>query len=327
MFYIGVHVDDIILAGKTTSELEKVKIELGKKFNKKDLGEPSYFLGIKVKQRDNNLIWIGQPAYISNLLSTLGMQDCKPVSTPVSSGSKLSKAKDDDECVEQKKYQSVIGSLLYLAVSIRPDISFTVSSLAKFTSKPTKEHWTALKRLLRYLRGTPNHGILYSKDGPNTCIGYTDADWAGDVDDRKSTSGYLFMLCGGAISWRSQKQRCVALSTAEAEYIAMATAAQESVWLRRLIMEPTNSSPTKNPTLIYEDNQSAIAMTRNPQFHGRAKHIEIKHHFIRDQVTQGTIMLKYCPTADMVADILTKGLSSESFCKLRVKSVVVEHNG
>ena len=140
--------------------------------------------------------------------------------------------------------------------------------------------------------------------------------WAGDVDDRKSTSGYLFLLCGGAVSWKSQKHRCVALSTAEAEYLAMAGAAQESVWLRQLIAELTNSS-AESLTLIYKDNQSAIVMTKNPQFHGCAKHIDIKHHFIHQQVIQETIVLEVCPTVDMVADILTTiGLSRETFCKL-----------
>ena len=124
----------------------------------------------------------------------------------------------------------------------------------------------------------------------------------------------------------SQKQRCVALSTAESEYVAMASAAQESVWLRQLIIKLTDSSTVDSPTLMYEDNQSAIAMTKNPQFHGRAKHIDIKHHFIREQVTQGTITLKYCPTIEMVANIFTKGLSRETFCKLREKTGVVEPN-
>ena len=165
-------------------------------------------------------------------------------------------------------------------------------------------------------------GILYTKEGSDTFIEYTDADWAGDTDDRKSTSGYIFLLSGGAVSWRSQKQKCVALSTAEAEYIAMANTAQESVWLRQLMAELTNSSEA--PTLIYEDNQSAIAMTKNPQFHGRAKHIDIKHHYIREQVGQGTITLEYCPTDEMTADMLTKGLSQEFFCKHRNKSGVVE---
>lgn len=322
MLLMGVYVDDIILAGKKESDLEQVKTALGKKFDIKDLGQLSYFLGVKVKQQRNGAIWIGQPTYTKNILSEFGMQDCKPVSTPVSVEAKLTKATDDENCIDQKKYQSAIGSLMYLSVSTRPDISYAVSSLARFSSKPTQRHWVALKRLLRYLKGTTKHGILYKREGPSACIGFSDADWAGDTNDRKSTSGYMFMINGGAISWKSQKQRCVALSTAEAEYVAMASAAQESVWLRQLIAELTNAS--KPSTLIYEDNQSAIAMTKNPQFHGRAKHIDIKHHFIREQVAQGVITLEYCPTTEMTADILTKGLSRETFCKLRVKAGVME---
>ena len=195
--------------------------------------------------------------------------------------------------------------------------------MARFSSKPTTEHWTALKRLIRYLKGTLTLGILYTKDDSSSIIGYTDSDWAGDVNDRKSTSGYVFLLSGGPISWKSQKQKCVALSTAEAEYIAMARAAQESVWLGQLIVELTNS-PEDAPMLLYEDNQSAIAMSKNPQFHGRAKHIDIKHHFIREQVSNGTIMLEYCSTTNMLADILTKGLTREVFCKLRNQCGVIE---
>lgn len=174
------------------------------------------------------------------------------------------------------------------------------------------------------MKETLTRGILYTKDGKSSVVGYTDADWAGDVDDRKSTSGYVFLLSGGPISWKSQKQKCVALSTAEAEYVAMANAAQESVWLGQLMAEFTVSEEA--PMLLYEDNQSAIAMSRNPQFHGRAKHIDIKHHYIREQVSNGTIMLEYCSTSEMLADILTKGLTREIFCKLLDRSGVIEHN-
>ena len=181
-FYIGVYVDDIILAGKMEQNLEEVKTALSTKFNIKDLGELNYFLGIKVDQKTQDSIWIGQSSHTKNLLKTLGMQDCKQVSTPVSNTSKLTKATDKDVCVDQKEYQSAIGSLLYLSVCTRPDNSYAVSSLARFTSNPTKEHWLALKRLLRYLKGTTNYGIRYTVDSSNT-YGYTDADWAGDIDD------------------------------------------------------------------------------------------------------------------------------------------------
>ncbi len=314
----------IVIAGKTDFQLQNVKDSLSQKFELKDLGSLRYFLGMSITQdSDSESIVINQPAYTKKLLENFGIQECKPVATPVSSSSKLIKATESDECVDKTKYQSAVGSLMYLAVCTRPDISFAVNSLAKFNSKPTKDHWSALKHVLRYLQGTKNVGICYSKDSGDI-IGYTDADWAGDLDDRKSTSGYLFMLCDGAVSWKSQKQRCVALSTAEAEYVAMSAAVQESVWLHQLISELTDSSLGINPVLIYEDNQAAIAMAKNPQFHGRAKHIEIKHHFICDQIARGIIKLEYCPTSQMIADILTKGLSRDSFSELRKNSGVIE---
>ena len=167
-----------------------------------------------------------------------------------------------------------------------------------------------------------NLGLFYS--GGSGVLGYSDADWAGDVDDRKSTSGYMFQITGGPVSWRSGKQGTVALSTAEAEYVALSSAVQESVWMRRLLSEL--EYPPGGPTTILEDNQSSIAMARNPKFHGRAKHIDIKHHFVREQVSDGLIRLKYCPTNEMVADILTKGLAQQQFSFLREKAGIVPKN-
>ena len=185
-----------------------------------------------------------------------------------------------------------------------------------------KTHLTALKRVLRYLKGTADHGILYQKQkSGSTCVGFSDADWAGDVSDRRSTSGYVFCMNGGVISWKSKKQDCVSLSTAEAEYVALSSAAQESVWLKKLITEL--GRPPSGPMTIYEDNQSAIAMCKNPQYHGRAKHIDIKHHFVREKVANKNIALEYCSTSDMAADMFTKGLSREQFCTLRRKIGIV----
>ena len=172
---------------------------------------------------------------------------------------------------------------------------------------------------MRYLKGTINFGILYTKQKSKNFIAYSDADWAGDLDDRKSTSGYLFQIGGGAVSWRSKKQSSVALSTAEAEYIALASTAQEAVWLRQLTTE-LGSDSTEAIT-IFEDNQAAISMSKNPQYHGRAKHISIKYHFIREQVNDGRVMLKYCPTQDMIADMLTKGFSTHSLSLTYLRNV------
>ena len=252
IMFIGVYVDDIILAAKNEKQLKQVKENLSNKYDIKDLGELKYFLGIKVEQnKESGSIWIGQPAYTENLLKRLGMQDSKPTSTPAEVSSKLKPAPSQAEPVNQTEYQSAVGSLMYLAVSTRPDIAFSVNNLARFNSNPQKEHWTALKRILRYLKGTTNIGILYKHDGSDKCVGYSDADWAGDPSDRKSTSGYIFMFSDGPISWSSKKQKCVALSTAETEYVALSGAAQQCLWLRQLEVE-LGCLP-EGPTLMFED--------------------------------------------------------------------------
>ena len=319
-FYMGVYVDDIVLAGKDEVSIEKVKKELGSKFDIKDLGKLNYFLGMTIVQnQEEKTTWIGQPDYTARLLEKQGMKECKPVGTPVSPGTHLEKLAEDEEVVEQQLYQSVVGSLMYLSVCTRPDIAYAVGTLARFSSKPGKSHWMAVKRVLRYLKGTANDGILFRGGERKNLVGYSDADWAGDRQDRKSTSGYLFQIAGGPISWRSKKkQGSVALSTAEAEYVALSSAAQETVWLRKLISELKN--PPECPTVILEDNQSAIAMAKNPQFHGRSKHIDIKHHFIRERVSEKEIDLTYCPTDEMVADMLTKGLNKQQFAILRQRA-------
>ena len=222
------------------------------------------------------------------------------------------KALETEEAFDQQLYQSVVGSLMYLATCTRPDIAYAVGMLARFASKPNRSHWTAAKRVLRYLRGTDNLGILYK--GESEIQGYSDADWVGDTDDRKSTSGYFFLIAKGPVSWKSRKQSTVALSTAEAEYVALSAAIQECMWIQRLLSELGN--PPDGPTTILEDNQSSIAMARNPQFHGRAKHINIKHHFVREQGSNGSTKLQYCPTEDMLADVLTKGLAQQQYSTL-----------
>ena len=312
---IAVYVDDILLATKSEKKMKDVKNRLSAEFEVKDLGDLQYLLGVSVIQNHKEKsVWIGQPTYTLNVLEKFGLKDAKPVTTPVCVGSKLTKAKEDDELVDESLYQSAVGSLQYLSTMTRPDITFAVSNVAKYSSKPTKEHWIAVKRILRYL------GLLYRKSDCDTskCIGFSDSDWAGDLDDRRSTSGYIFQVGGTAVSWKSRKQSCVALSTAEAEYIALSQAAQEAIWLKQLNTDLKVES--SEPTTIYEDNQAAICLSKNPQGHGKSKHIDIKYHYIRDQVHNRTIELKYCPTENMVADMLTKGLAKERFEKLRASA-------
>ncbi len=317
LFIIAIYVDDILLATKSKKRMENVKSMLAAQFEVKDLGDSQYLLGVSIIQNHTEKsVWIGQPTYTLNVLEKFGLKDAKSVATPVCTGSKLAKATEKDELVDEQLYQSAVGSLQYLSTMTRPDITFAVSNIAKYCSKPTKEHWIAVKRIMRYLKGTHNYGLLYTKSNSSRYIGFSDSDWAGDVDDRKSTSGYIFQVGGTSVSWKSRKQSCVALSTAEAEYVALSQAAQEAIWLRQLDTDLQGTS--SEPTVIYEDNQSAICLSKNPQSHGRSKHIEIKYHFIREQVGKRNIELKYCPSSDMVADMLTKGLGKEKLEKLRV---------
>ena len=253
------------------------------------------------------------------------MQDAKSCKTPVDPSLKLTKADEESTLVNQELYQSAVGKLLYLSTRTRPDIAFAVSTVAKFTAKPTEQHWKAVKRILRYIAGTINFGLQFIRGESVDCTDFSDADWAGDIDDRKSTSGYLFKVGGGPVSWRSRKQYCVALSTAEAEYVSLTLATQEAMWLNRLIAELQSQKEPSKPAILYEDNQSAICVKKNSQFHGRCKHITIKYHFIRDEAKKGTIDVRYCRTDDMIAAMLTKGLHAERFVKLREKRQDLEN--
>ena len=319
MFVVAVYVNDIILGGKNESILHhhQVKEELSKKFDMKDLGPLHHFLGVTVIQDQlSESIWIGQPMYTEKILHRFDMHNSKPVGLPVNPDVKLTACKNPDDVYYQKLYQALVESLLYLSTKTRPDIAFTVRSAAWFCASPTKEHWTVVKRILRYLNGTRQFGLLYKANTSSDEIeGFSDSDWAGDVGDRRSTSGYVFLLGGAAVSWKSTKQTTVALSTAEAEYIALSSASQEAIWLQQLISDLSKKAFYK--MIIYEDNQSTICLAKNQAIHGRTKHIDIKYHFIRDLVEAGKIELVYCTTENMVADIFTKGLSIKQFEKIR----------
>lgn len=210
-----------------------------------------------------------------------------------------------------------------MTTATRPDLASAVSILSKYMSKPSKEHWQGVKRILRYIKGTINYGLIFkAEDNKGILAGYSDADWAGDIDTRRSTSWYVFQICGSTVSWCSKRQSSVSRSSTEAEYIALSMASQEAVWLSRLLKNV--GVKQEEPILIYEDNQGAIELSRKPKFHNRTKHIDIAHHFIREKVNDKVIYVKYCETEQMLADIMTKPLSKVLFEKFKDKLGVKE---
>ena len=296
--------------------LTDLKVKMNKRFDMKDLGEIKYCLGLQViRNRKQGTIRLTQLKYVEGILKRFDMANCKPVTTPFEG--KISKdmsPKNQEDLDEMKNvpYQSAVGSLMYAMLGTRPDISFAVGAVSQYSSNLGKEHWKAVKRIFCYLKGTLDYALEYS--GSDQAVhGYSNADWARNIDDHHSTTGYAFLLNRGAISWASKKQLMVALSTTEAEYMALAQVTKEAIWIRRFLSEINTDLPTK--MIVYSDNQSAISLCRNSTFHARTKHIDIRHHFLREKVESGELEISFCGTEDMTADILTKGLCREKHRK------------
>ena len=205
IFIAAVYVDDIILASKSSICIQEFIKSITESFDIKDMGKLDYFFGVKIAYAGSGKIWIGQPVYTAEVLKRFQMENSKSTETPIDNGTKLTKATEDSKLFNQELYQSAIGRLLYLSTRTRPDIAYAVSNVTRFCSKPTMEHWKSIKLIMRYLNGTRNYGLSYDKEKVTDFVGYSDADWAGDLDDRRSTSGYVFKLSGAAVSWGSKK--------------------------------------------------------------------------------------------------------------------------
>ncbi|KAL5748152.1 hypothetical protein ACOSQ2_025449 [Xanthoceras sorbifolium] len=288
-------------------------------FEMTNLGLLHYFLGIEVKQTEEGII-ISQQKYAKDLLKKFRMDSVVPCTTPMETNLKLRKD-DESEEVDASHYRSLVGSLMYLTAT-RPNLMFAVSMLSRFMTLPKKSHWEAGKRILRYVVGTVGHGIHYKRKQEPILIGYSDSDWRGDANDHKSTSGYVFNIGSGAVSWSSKKQSVVALSSTEAEYIALSAAGCQALWLRWMLQEMKCFQ--EKETMLYCDNNSAIALSKNPVFHGRSKHIRIKYHYIRDLIKNGEIMVKHCKTQHQLADIFMKALKAEIFFNMKEKLGVTQ---
>jgi hypothetical protein len=235
------------------------------------------------------------------------MHNATPVSTPMDSHVKLVKTPDSESYPEIKRvYQNMVSSLMYATISSRPDIAFTLQTVSQFSLNPGPVHLTAVKRIFRYLRGTVNLGIKYNSDRHSVIELFSDADWGNSPDDRRSITGYLSMLAGGVVTWSSKKQPTTALSSMEAEYMALASAVREALWLRSMLTELGSLSPL--PTHISVDNHGTISFTQNSGFHARSKHIDVRHHFVRERITSHKVSVSYCPTSENTADLFTKAL-------------------
>ncbi|KAM1556843.1 hypothetical protein PS2_040150 [Malus domestica] len=306
------YVDDLIFTGNDKMMFEQFKKSMMVEFDMTDLGKMRYFLGIEVIQGSEG-IFISQRKYAQEILERFNMDQCNPVLNPIVPGLKLTKDEGGIE-VDGTVYKQMVGSLMYLTAT-RPDLMFVVSLISRYMERPTEVHMQAVKRVLRYIKGTTDLGILYKEGGTEEVIGYTDSDYAGDQDDRKSTSGYVFIISSGAVSWSSKKQPVVTLSTTEAEFIAAASGACQVIWLRRILKSLNQEQ--NGPTLVYCDNVSTIKLSRNPVMHGRSKHIDVRFHFLRDLVKGRDLELVQCSTLEQIADIFTKPLKGDAFLKLR----------
>lgn len=310
---IAVYVDDFFIFSNNENETDMVKSELSSKFKIKDLGRIKECLGMQVDfDQKNNVITLSQKIYITQLLKKFNMFDAKTVSTPMDVKVNLEDRDTNENIRAQYPYQNLIGSLMYLSVLTRPDISYSVSFLSQFNNVYNEGYWKCAKRILRYLKGTVNYCLRFSRDNLDI-QGFVDADWASDTIDRRSYTGYAFKLCGSLVSWESSKQKTVALSSTEAEYMAISEAAKEAIYLRGLLLELTGNATC---VTLYNDNQSALKLSVNPVYHKRSKHIDVRHHFIREIITNKLVKVEYMSTDVMPADILTKSLGSEKHYKL-----------
>lgn len=311
---LAIYVDDGLVIGNNEESIDSVIMHLQKKFEVKAM-KLGCFLGMEIEQSDNGSIFVHQSAYARKILNRFSMAECNAVGVPADPNQVL---ENFDESEEAKfPYRQLVGSLMYLAVGTRPDISFSVGIVSRFLEKPKIAHVTAAKRIMKYIKGTLNYGIVYQSKAENQIVGYSDADYGGDVETRRSTSGFAFLIGNGAISWSSERQKSVALSTAESEYVAASNAIRELVWLQRLTGELTQNQ--FKITNFYVDNESAIRLVKNPVLHKRSKHIDIRYHFIREQFKKDTFFLEHVGTDEQVADVFTKALPKARFQYLRAQ--------
>jgi hypothetical protein len=293
--------------------------QLEKHFELTRLGNIRWYPSISVtRDYQNCTISLGQQVYVDQIIERFELTNAHPVVTPMEPSVDLSV---DQPSVsprtlsdsEKSKYQEAIGSLMYLMLATRPDIAYAISTLSQFMEAPRTTHWKAIQHVFQYLKGTRDLQLVLGSNG-SSLLGYSDTDWASQLHHH-SISGFTFFLGDGAISWSSKKQPIITLSSTESEYVALTHAAKELVWLRKLLSDLVNAPD--DASTLFCDNQGAIALSKDPTFHARTKHIDVRFHFICQIVDLGHTSLEYCPTDDMVADIFTKSLARQKLEKFR----------
>ncbi|WVZ94071.1 hypothetical protein U9M48_040011 [Paspalum notatum var. saurae] len=319
--YLLLYVDDMVLTVSSDELLHNIIARLRSEFAVKDMGPLRFFLGIEV-QRTKDGFFLSQGKYAEDLLERAGTSNCKPLATPVDAKTKLS-ATDGPSVSDASSYRSMAGALQYLTMT-RPDIAHAVQQACLHMHDPRECHLALVKRILRYVRGTTGHGLhLYGATSPSITA-YSDADWAGCPDTRRSTSGYCVFLGNALVSWSSKRQPTVSRSSAEAEYRAVANATAECIWLRQLLTKLYCT--VEKATVAYCDNVSAVYMSKNPVHHRRTKHIELDIHFVRERVAIGDLRVLHVPTGQQLADVMTKGLPTAAFTEFRTSLCVGPSN-
>ena len=315
------YVDDVLWMGNNTELLQTLKSKFMKIWECRDLGQVSEYLGMKiVRDRRNQLLTIDQIDYAMKVVKRFGQENAKPARTPLPAGY-VPKPNDGTATSEQRSYyQSIIGSLLYLTLGTRPDIAYAVIMMSQFMVNPSEEHIQKALYIVKYVATNPNGKIIYNGKQKEGFVAYSDADWAGDQISRKSVTGYIIKLAGGPVSWVSRKQKTVALSSTEAEYMSLSDTSRQIIWIESLFQEI--GMFLKNIQLGV-DNQGAIFLASNPAQEHRSKHIDIRYHYVRGCIEEGKVELVYIPTNEQLADILTKNLSFDKFAQLRSKIGIV----
>ena len=316
VIYLLVYVDDIVIIGNNPSFLDSLVTQLSQAFELKDLGPLHYFLGLQITRSSKGLLPT-QTKYAQDLILKFQMQSSKPARSLYAPHLRLV-PNEGSLLSNPHEYRSLVGSLHYLTFT-RPDLSFAVHQVCQFMSSPTDIHLTVAKRILRYINGTLNFGILL-QPGPISLFAFSDSDWAGDPFDRRSTTGFIAYLGYNPITWSAKKQGTVSRSSTESEYRALASTAAELCWLQQVFKDLGIFLPTAPK--LWCDNVSALAIASNPIFHARTKHLEVDYHFVREKVLRRDLQVKYIAIGDQLADIFTKSLSTSQFVYLRSKILV-----